>query len=181
MRLTTENGPQFKSQEFKEFCEEWRILHDPSSPYHHIANGHAESAVHSMKSIIKKLCPGKQSNNIKFWKAILEYWNTPRNDGLSPAQRLFGRPMRTRLPAHPLVYKKVVQDELRKVDQQALKLKMKAEAHYNVGARELRELKLGDVVRVQHHVTKRWDLIAEIVHVKDRRRSYLVRTETGKL
>ncbi len=180
-RLTSDNGPQFRSQEFKEFCEEWRILHDPSSPYHHIANGYAESAVHSMKSIVKKICPGKSSDNIKFWKAILEYRNTPRNDGLSPAQRLFGRPMRTRIPAHPVVYKKVVQDELRKADQQALKLKAKAEAHYNVGARQLKELKLGDVVRVQHHVTKRWDLIAEIVQVMPRRRSYLVRTETGKL
>ncbi len=40
-RLTTDNGPQFKSDEFHKFCEEWGIELDPSSPYHHIANGYA--------------------------------------------------------------------------------------------------------------------------------------------
>ncbi len=38
-RLTSDNGPQFKSEEFKEYCKRWGIEHDPSSPYHHEANG----------------------------------------------------------------------------------------------------------------------------------------------
>ncbi|QQP38144.1 Transposon Tf2-6 polyprotein [Caligus rogercresseyi] len=38
VRLTTDGGPQFKGEAFKEFCRRWGILHDPSSPYHHIAN-----------------------------------------------------------------------------------------------------------------------------------------------
>ncbi|QQP54124.1 Enzymatic polyprotein [Caligus rogercresseyi] len=40
-----DGGPQFKGEAFKEFCRRWGILHDPSSPYHHIANGYAEAAV----------------------------------------------------------------------------------------------------------------------------------------
>ena len=99
-RLTSDNGPQFKSEEFKEFCESWGIKHDPSSPYYHEANGYAEAAVKSMKNLVKKICPGKTVKNERFFKALLEYRNTPKTDGLSPAQRLFGRPTRTKLPAH---------------------------------------------------------------------------------
>ena len=37
------------------------------------------------------------------------------------------------------------------------------------------------MVRVQHAIKKTWDMIAEIVEMKPRQRSYLVRTETGRL
>ncbi len=42
-------------------------------------------------------------------------------------------------------------------------------------ARKLVDLTPGTVVRVQHHLTKRWDLIGKIMEVKLRGRSYLVR------
>ncbi len=180
-RLTTDNGPQYRSEEFSKFCAKWGIYHDPSSPYHHIANGYAEAAVKSMKAIIKKVCPGKQVNCASFWSALLEYRNTPKADGLSPAQRLFGRPMRTMLPAHPVIYKKIIQKEIRDADKKALALREKAAARYNTGARKLGELKVGDIVRVQHHMTKEWNLIAEIVEIDARKRSYRIQSETGRL
>lgn len=35
LRLTSDNGPQFKSEEFNDFCHKWGVRHDPSSPHHH--------------------------------------------------------------------------------------------------------------------------------------------------
>ncbi|QQP49427.1 Uncharacterized protein FKW44_010102, partial [Caligus rogercresseyi] len=115
------------------------ILHDPSSPYHHIANGYAEAAVKSMKSLVKKVSPDVRSS--KFFKALLTYRNTPRSDGLSPVERLYGRPARTSLPAHP-------------ADRKAVSLRAKPKAAYDVGPKELSELKVGDIVRVQYGLNK---------------------------
>ncbi|QQP51098.1 Transposon Tf2-6 polyprotein, partial [Caligus rogercresseyi] len=179
VRLTTDGGPQFKGEAFKEFCRRWGILHDPSSPYHHIANGYAEAAVKSMKSLVKKVSPDVRSS--KFFKALLTYRNTPRSDGLSPAERLYGRPARTSLPAHPVVYNRTDRDRVIKADRKAVSFRAKAKAAYDVGSKELSELKVGDIVRVQHGLTKKWNLIAEVLEIRPRGRSYLVKTESGRL
>ena len=181
IRLTTDNGPQFKSEEFARFCQEWGIKHEKSSPYHHISNGYGEAAVNSAKSMVKKICPGKSVCCQEFWNALLEYRNTPRKDGLSPAQRLFGRPMRTVLPAHPQVFHHILRKKIQKADKRAMQLRAKAREAYDKNARKLKELKLGDIVRVQHHITKKWDLIGEITKIQPRQRSYLVKSETGRL
>ena len=44
-KLVSDNGPQFTSQEFKIFTDEWDIELDLTSPRHPQANGKAESAV----------------------------------------------------------------------------------------------------------------------------------------
>ncbi len=180
-RLTSNNGPQFKSEEFKQFCKSWGIEHDPSSPYHHEANGYAEAAVKSMKNLVKKICPGKTVKNERFFKALLEYRNIPRKDGLSPAQRLLGRPTRTKLPAHPVIYKKDIRDKIQEADRLAVKLRERSKDQHDRRARKLEQLEPGTVVRVQHHLTKRWDLNGTVMEVKPRGRSYLVRSETGRL
>ncbi len=71
-----------------------------------------------MKNLVKKTCPSKTVRKERFFKAHLEY----RKDGLSPAQRLFGRPTRTKLPAHQVVYKKDIQDAKDQHDGRAHKL-----------------------------------------------------------
>ncbi len=39
----------------KEFCDRWGIIHNPSSPHHHEANGYAEAAVKSMKNMLRNM------------------------------------------------------------------------------------------------------------------------------
>jgi len=181
IRITTDNGPQFRNQ-FEDFCKRWFIILDKSSPYHHQANGYAESAVGSMKSIIKKICPGKSVHCEAFEVAILEYRNTPRKDGLSPAERIFGRPMRTRVCAHPNLYQASnIQYAIEKADEKARIIRENVEQKYNKGTRKLKELKIGDMVRIQHHVTKKWDMIAKIKSVDQRKRSYLLETDSGRI
>ncbi len=180
-RLTSDHGPQFVSSDFAQFCQEWGIKHDLASPYHHHANAHGEATVNSIKSIVKKTCPGKTTSCKEFWEALLEYRNAPRKDGLSPAQRLFNRPMRTKLSAHPQTFNPISHKQIREADRQALMLRQKAKQRYDRGVRSLSKLEVRDVVRVQHHVTKKWNLIAEVVHIKPRGRSCLIRSETGRL
>ena len=43
--IVSDGGPQFSSQEFKLFVDNWGITHITSSPMHQRANGGAESAV----------------------------------------------------------------------------------------------------------------------------------------
>ncbi len=91
--------------------------------------------------------------------------NTERKDGLSLAQRLLGRPTRTHLPTYPLVFNRPIQDKIQKVDKKARRLHELAKARYGQGTWELGVLEVGDMVRVQHHMTKCWDLIGKIEDV----------------
>ena len=52
--IVSDRGPQFTSQEFKLFVDNWGITHTTSSPMHQRANGRAESAVKVMKILLVK-------------------------------------------------------------------------------------------------------------------------------
>ena len=94
-QVITDNGPQSLSQEFQIFAKEWDFEHLTSSPYHHQANGKAESAVKEAKKILRK---SKKASSDAF-RAVLDHRNTPStNMKSSPAQRLLNRRARTLLP-----------------------------------------------------------------------------------
>ncbi len=82
-----------------------------SSPHYAQSNGHAESAVKAMEALVIKVAPTGNIDIDKFQKALLEWRNTPRNHGLSPAQMVFGRPIRTQLPVHPHALRQCSPDE----------------------------------------------------------------------
>ena len=96
-------------------------------------------------------------------------------------KRMFNRKMETELSSHPQVVKPFLRQRKKKADRNAPTLRAKAKEGYGVGARTLSELKVGDIVCVQHQATKRWDLIAEVKKISGSRKSYLVLSETGRL
>ena len=100
--IRSDGGPQFRNT-FNEFCEQHNIKHELSSPYNAPSNGHAEAAVKSMKYLLTK-CDGIWG---KFRPALHEWRNTPRADGISPAQLMFGRRQRTTLPVLNKAYNTV--------------------------------------------------------------------------
>ena len=61
----------------------------------------AKATVKSMKKIIQTSWCGSHLDETKLAQALLQYQNTPsRRDGLSPAQKHFGHPIKDTIPAH---------------------------------------------------------------------------------
>ena len=93
--LVSDNGPQYISSEFRRFAATWRFKHVTTSPHYPQANGMAESAVKTCKSIRKKSLLSKSDPYL----GLLDHRNTPTAaTGMSPCQRLFGRRTKTLLP-----------------------------------------------------------------------------------
>ena len=118
--VLTDNGPQFRSQEYEQFSQQWEFNHTTSSPYHSQGNGKAESAVKIAKRIVKKT--RHEGSDLQL--AILAWRNTPTNGSCySPVQKLQSRRSRTLLPTPeilllPQVPTKV-QDEIKLKKQKA--------------------------------------------------------------
>lgn len=67
--LRTDNGPQYASEEFKDFCGSYGISHITSSPHTPHSNGEAERAVQTVKRLWNK-APDRHL-------ALLDYRTTP--------------------------------------------------------------------------------------------------------
>ena len=90
-KLVTDCGVQYTSKEFETFARSYNFEHVLVSPKHPGANGEAEAAVKTVKSLWRK-------NNDKN-KAHLEYRATPiQGINLSPSQLSMGSRLRTTLP-----------------------------------------------------------------------------------
>ena len=98
--IVSDNGPQYLSFQFHQFCKIYDISHDPSSPEHPNANGLAENTVKIVKNLLKKASKSQEDPYI----GLLACRSTPTADGLpSPAERLFGWKIRNRLESFRLI------------------------------------------------------------------------------
>ena len=113
--------------------------------------------------------------------ALLAWRNTPSESvNSSPAQRIFGRRTKTRIPTTVQLLKPQLPVD---VEQKLRKNKAKQSFYYDRGSKELNDLQPGDVVRIQppRGIGRRkpWNKarVGEKVDV----RSYEVRTEDGRV
>ena len=67
-------GPQFKSQEFKDFLG---VLHKPTSPYHPSSNGQAERFVQTIKQALKAMASSGESLQVRLDKFLMAHRNAP--------------------------------------------------------------------------------------------------------
>ena len=89
--LVTDNGPQFDSQDMKAFTQSYEFQHSTTSPYYPQANGLTERMVKTVKKLLE--------HSADPYKALLSYRATPLPwCGLSPAELLMGRKIRTDVP-----------------------------------------------------------------------------------
>ena len=87
--------PTCKIQKFKKICKESGEILTLSSPHHHQANGLAEKAVSTCKSLWKKAIESKQCPHTALWM----YRITPLGDpSPSPYEHLLGGKPRALVP-----------------------------------------------------------------------------------
>ena len=95
--IVTDNGSQFTSSQFRDFCTQNSITHIRSPPYHPQSNGQAERFVDTFKRALLKAREEGASTEI-LQRFLFMYRTTPHDllpNKLSPAEVLMGRKLRT--------------------------------------------------------------------------------------
>ena len=175
--LSTDGGPQFSAHKFSEFCRRWQVEHVRSTPHYPQSNGHAESSVKAMKLLIEKTTRNGNLDVDDFQRGLLEWRNTPREGGQSPAQMLFGRPLSSFIFAHHSIFAPKWQAVAQQADDASIP---RAQSHYDKSARPLKKLIPGAHVDIQHPRTKLWSMRGVIVAVGDHR-DYFVKLPSGRV
>uniref|UniRef100_A0ABD2WXP2 RNA-directed DNA polymerase n=1 Tax=Trichogramma kaykai TaxID=54128 RepID=A0ABD2WXP2_9HYME len=110
--ITSDNGPQFKSDTFAEFCSQCGIVHLATIPYWPQMNGEVER---QNRSVLKRLKISQIEK--KDWKAdlmdyLMMYNSTPQaTTGKTPSELFYGRQFRDKLPTISDVGKNWTNDE----------------------------------------------------------------------
>ena len=176
--LRTDGGPQFRSTEFRKFCTDAQIGLQITSPYNSQANGLAESAVKTMKALIIKC----ERTKMSLEDEVIHFRTTPRADGVSPAQLMLGRNMRTRDSIITMHSSLIPEGESWRKQAHARSGWLNTKrAQYNEHAQKADHLTEGEHVRVVNKDNSRWDIVAEVIKKNTDRNSYILQTPEGKL
>ena len=164
--IWSDGGPQFTSGKFQAFLKDWGV-------YHQRSNGKAEATIKSMKQLIKAAWKRSSFDKDSLARALR---NTPcRRDGMSPAQKLYGRPIQDSLPAHRRSFAAEWQQPIS--EEQTHR---KAESFYDQHAHPLPDLSPRAQVAIQNPVSKRWDVYCVVTAVSPHRR-YSIHTSSGQV
>ena len=99
--IVSDNGPQFRSEEFSQFLRRNGVKHVTSAPYHPQSNGQVERLVHRFKQSYEEISGSCEQKVDQF---LMKYRTTMHSTtGKTQSDLLYGRNMRTRLdPLKPL-------------------------------------------------------------------------------
>ena len=151
-RITTDGGPPYNGHEFKEYCQRMGVEHHTTTPEDAQANGFAEAFVKIMVKLVHTAVVEKQDPRKRVNKYLLAYRATPHKvTGRSPAELLYGRKIRTKLPA----LKKQQQGDLDKEVREKHERERQKQKSYADEKRKakIKEIKPGDQVMVQQRKT----------------------------
>nr|XP_012149735.1 PREDICTED: uncharacterized protein K02A2.6-like [Megachile rotundata] len=96
--LVSDNGRAFVSKEFTDFLKVNGITQRLTAPYHPATNGQAERYVQILKNSLKRMKADRTNIQPALQQLLIQYRNTPHaKTGISPAELLFSRKLRTRL------------------------------------------------------------------------------------
>ena len=94
--LCSDNGPQYASAQFTDFCISWGITHETSSLHYPQSNGFIEACIKSVKHTLQQVKYSSADPQL----ALLAFQTTPINNKLpSPAELLYQCQLRTTLLA----------------------------------------------------------------------------------
>ena len=171
-KITTDNGPQFSSDEFRQFAVVYKFQHVTSSPGFLQSNGEAERAVQIAKKILIQDDP---------FLGLMTYRATPvAATGRSPAVMMMQREMQTPLPC---LQKNLYPKNHPDIRTRDARYKTTYQRNFNKrrGARSLPNMQPGDHVRVKMDGEKSWNTRARVQQQEDTPRSYTVKTDRGAM
>lgn len=173
--VVADNGPQFRSQEFSKFLEEWNIKRASSSPYHPESNGLAERNIQTFKNMLEK-CKLTRTDP---YLAMLNFRTTPNSLGTSPSQLLMSRLLRTKLP----MLNKNLRPRI--IDRKAHKLAIEKQqqnvsAYFNKRAKNYPDFKDGENIYFKKSPDGKW-LHGKVKSKADFPRAYLIQDNLGSI
>ena len=148
--LRTDNGPQFVSDEFRQFLSEMGIQHRRNTPLWPRANGEVERQNRTLLKTLKIAHAEQKNWNIELQRFFLAYRTTPHTTtGESPSKLLFGRDIRSKLPDLALFNENPNQPSAVRDNDSARKQAAKDRSDSRFNAKE-RDLEPGDKVLVRN-------------------------------
>ena len=132
-----------------------------------------------MKTLVQKTTMNGDLDVDSFRRGLLEWRNTPRANGESPAQALYGRPLPSFLIAHHSSFAPEYQQQVDLVDKRSASLDSAMKMRYNDRAHPLPALRIGIRVDMQDPKTKLWRASGVVVAI-GRNRDYLVKVPSGR-
>lgn len=175
--VISDNGPQFASHTFHKFAEEWNFTHSTSSPKYPKSNGQAERCVQTVKNLFRKT----EDSHGEIYIALLEYRASPIDViNLSPAQLLFNRQLRTKIPISTKLLNSNVSLNMSNMSvnnhEKLCQRQQNQKYYHDQKSHVLPELHDNEIVRMQDNNV--WK--PAIVINKDSPRSYIVKNSKGK-
>ncbi|KZR99867.1 Uncharacterized protein APZ42_004101 [Daphnia magna] len=143
------------------------------------SNGYAEAAVDAIKRLVLKIAPAGDLTSDAFMQGLLKFRNTPSENGMSPAEMVFGSQLRSILPAHRTSFAPRWKDIMTARDRQHA-LDDEVKKRYDERARPLSPMTIGSHVRIQDPHSLLWDRAGQIVSI-GKYRSYRVKFASGSV
>ena len=170
--VVSDNGPQYSSEEYKQFAKDYNFIHNTISPRYPQSGGLHEKTVQTVKNLLEKC---KVANQDPYF-ALLDYRNTPI-DGVTPAQALMSRRLRSPLPIYQrkLNPKPINRTTFHAARQQQQQQQRK---HYDRTAKSLAPLEKGDAVRFKKDPQAAWTR-GTVIRKHEAPRSYVIKGENG--
>jgi transposase InsO family protein len=164
--IVSDNGTQFTSSQFQQFCKQFGIEHIRTCPYHPASNGQAERFVDTFKRSLKKLeGEGSMKDNLQtFLRAYRSTSNSNTPNHKSPAEHMLGRPMRTELD--------LVKEEQKPAFSRSEKDHQRERQFNQKHGAKQRTFTINELVYVQTHHNGKWSwtpgtitsIIGDVVH-----------------
>ena len=165
-QLVSDNGSQFTSEEFKEFCKLRGINNCYVTPYHPQANGQAERFIQTFKNCMNKMA--KNSKNIYYNvnNCLLTYRvKAKATTDVAPSQLLMGGRLRSRLDLiHPRMKENVNDYQNRAAVQERVHQSQKKQKACHDCPAKMREFEVGDHVWAPNYSRRGPKFVRATIH-----------------
>ena len=171
--LSSDGVREFTAEETQPLLSNWGVHHRLSSVALAHSNDRAELGVKTCKRVLMdNTGPNGEINLDKFQRGMLQYRNNPdRDTGLSPAQMIFGRPIKDFIPILLGSYRPHnTSIETSQAREEAMRARNVRNAErLTEHTVQLQPLKVGDWVFIQNQTANhplRWDRTGLVIEVK---------------